>query len=92
MKQKQPKTLSKNQKLLKKARDNKPTPAQERKALNQLSKKDPDLYFRQKQKQINRDIKNSTNKRKTIKSSKSTKSTKSSKSSKSYKSTKSSKS
>jgi len=89
MKQKQPKKLSKNQKLLKKATENRPTPSQERKALNQLSKKDPDLYFRQKQKQINRDIKNSTNKRKSTKSTKSTKSSKSSKLSKSTKSSKS---
>ena len=89
MKQKQPKKLSKNEKLFNKYASNKPTPSQERKALNQLSKKDPDLYFRQKQKQINRDIKNSTNKRKTTKSSQNAKSTKSSKSSKSTKSSKS---
>lgn len=70
MKQKRTKPLSKNQKLLKKARDNKPSPSQERKALNKLSRKDPDRYFRQKQTQIHQDIKKSTTK-------KSTKSTKS---------------
>ncbi len=63
MKQKQPKKLSKNQKLYLKYASNRPTPAQERKALASLSKKNPDFYFGHKQKQINKDIKTATSKK-----------------------------
>ena len=64
MKQKQPKKLSKNQQLLKKYSSNRPTPAQEKKALAFLSKKNPDVYFGLKNKQINKDIKTATSKKK----------------------------
>ena len=74
MKQKRIKPLSKNQKLLKKATENRPTPQQERKALNKLSLKDPDKYFKRKQEQIYKDI---TKSKKSTNSAKSTKSTKS---------------
>ena len=69
--------MYKKKSLLQKAKDRKPTKEGERKALNQLSKKDPDKYFRQKQSQITEDIQNAKNKRKSKKSTKSTKSTKS---------------
>ena len=75
MKQKKAKTLSKNQKMLKKATDNKPTKKQERTALSSLSRKDPDLYFKRKQEQIYQDIQNAQLKKST-KSTKTNKSTK----------------
>lgn len=77
MKQKKAKTLTKNQKLLKKATDRTPTPSQERTALKKLFSKDPDLYFKKQQEQTYQDIKNAKSTKKSTKTKSTKKSTKS---------------